>query len=339
MNCEESPAEYYATEYAFEACQTRAKDGEHLLRDTRPLANMLQIEDNYQPSPKCLNIQKDITPAMRRIVSRWMLEVCEEQYREEGVFSLAMNYLDRVLSCHSVEKTKLQLLSVACLFIASKVKESVPFEAYKLVAYTDNSIELQDLLEWEMLVMQLLKWDTCAIIPQDYLHYLTPRLKVDPTHHQQIIRHAQTFISLCATEFKFAIQSSSLMACACICTAISGLYSKAWCENTLLYEQLHELTSIDIECIKTCQEQIEQLLTNHLCESTKASPQQQQTSSYSVGNTDENDDDDDEGISNSFQSTSSNPSVLSLSTSLIISPDEMTSSKTPTDVRDVRLVQ
>lgn len=53
--------------------------------------------------------------------------------------------------------------------------------------------------EWEMLVLQILKWELCAVIPHDYLHPFVSRLNVDQAHASQIIRHAQTFIALCAT--------------------------------------------------------------------------------------------------------------------------------------------
>ena len=73
-------------------------------------------------------------------------QVCEEQNREEEVFPLAMNFLDRILSCHKTDKSRLQHLAAVCLFIASKLKEAHPFDAAKLVAYTDFSIDVQDIL-------------------------------------------------------------------------------------------------------------------------------------------------------------------------------------------------
>lgn len=72
--------------------------------------------------------------------------MCEEQCREEEVFPLAINYLDRVLSSIQIKRTQLQLVAAACMFISSKVKEACPLEPEKLVIYTDFSITLSDLL-------------------------------------------------------------------------------------------------------------------------------------------------------------------------------------------------
>ncbi|OXB73607.1 UNVERIFIED_CONTAM: hypothetical protein H355_002060 [Colinus virginianus] len=118
----------------------------NLLND-RVLQTMLKAEETCSPSVsyfKC--VQKEILPYMRKIVATWMLEVCEEQKCEEEVFPLAMNYLDRFLSFEPLKKSRLQLLGATCMFVASKMKETIPLTAEKLCIYTDNSIRPDELL-------------------------------------------------------------------------------------------------------------------------------------------------------------------------------------------------
>lgn len=69
-----------------------------------------------------------------------------EQQCEPEVFALALNYMDRFLSSVNIARKQLQLLGGVCLFIASKLKETIPVTAEKLIIYTDNSECLQDFM-------------------------------------------------------------------------------------------------------------------------------------------------------------------------------------------------
>lgn len=62
------------------------------------------------------------------------------------MFPLAMNYMDRFLSVEPTKKNHLQLLGATCMFLASKLKETIPLTANKLCIYTDNSITPAQLL-------------------------------------------------------------------------------------------------------------------------------------------------------------------------------------------------
>lgn len=239
-----------------------------LLKDDRVLQNLLATEDRYPPSAsyfKC--VQSDIKPFMRKMVATWMLEVCEEQKCEEEVFPLAMNYVDRVLSVMDTKKSQLQLLGAVSMFIASKLKETIPLTAEKLVIYTDNSITMQELLDWEMFILCKLKWDISAVTPHDFLEQILSRLPIDRETVKILKRHAQTFIALCATDFKFAIYPPSMIAAGSVSAAASGLLSSDWCTKVNLIDRLQKITSIDADCLRACQEQIEQALSTSLPQS------------------------------------------------------------------------
>jgi hypothetical protein len=53
--------------------------------------------------------------------------------------------MDRFLSVSPITKSRLQLLGAVCLFLASKLKETSPLTAEKLVLYTDRSINYDEL--------------------------------------------------------------------------------------------------------------------------------------------------------------------------------------------------
>jgi len=72
--------------------------------------------------------------------------VTEEQNCEEEVFPLSVMYLDHVVSVLPVAKTRLQLIACACMFVASKFRETNHLSAKILVMYTDCSITVDQLL-------------------------------------------------------------------------------------------------------------------------------------------------------------------------------------------------
>lgn len=115
--------------------------------DERILRNLLRTEERYTLSSsyfKCF--QTELTSYMRTIVCGWMLDVCEEEKCQNDVFPLAMNIMDRFLSVVRIRKNQLQLLGAVCLFLASKLRQTKPIEAEKLVQYTENSITAEELV-------------------------------------------------------------------------------------------------------------------------------------------------------------------------------------------------
>lgn len=69
-------------------------------------------------------VQNDISEHMREVLVDWLVEVAEEYKFVSDTLYLTVSYIDRYLSSHDISKNKLsknklQLLGVACMFIAS----------------------------------------------------------------------------------------------------------------------------------------------------------------------------------------------------------------------------
>lgn len=241
----------------------RAFDDPVLLNDPRVLDNLMMAEDKYVPTSCYFNcVQTDIKPFMRKMVSEWMAEVCVEQQTEEEVFPLAMNYLDRFLCVQYIPRTQLQCLGAACMLLASKLKENLHISAEQLVLYTDNSITNEELTRMESGVLHVLKWDLSAITPNDFVAHIVHRLPIDPTIVTAVRKHSQTFIALCAVDCKFMLYPPSMIAAGCIGATIKGMgtVKSGWASPILVTEFLHNITGIDLECLRACQESIEQVI-------------------------------------------------------------------------------
>ncbi|KAJ8373891.1 hypothetical protein SKAU_G00044710 [Synaphobranchus kaupii] len=241
----------------------------NLLQDDRVLESLLNIEEHFLPQVsyfKC--VQKEIQPFMRRILTTWMLEVCEQKC-EDGVFTLAVNYLDRFLAVVPTKKGDLQLLGSVCMFLASKLKEVQPLTAEELCTYTDNAITPLALLQWELLVVEKLKWDLAAVVANDFIEPIVRKLPLPCNKLPLIRKKVQTLMALCATDLSLAAYHPSLIATCSVGAAISrlqlGTTDQALSSDKLL-DLLAKMINAEADSLKECQKKIEGFLVSSLQE-------------------------------------------------------------------------
>ena len=217
------------------------------------------MEDYYRiQSNYFLYVQNEIKPWMRKTLANWMLEVCKNQSHEEDVFVLAMNILDRFLSVQAMGKRHLQLLGTVCMFIAAKLRSAVQFNAETLVIYTDNSITIEDLLNWEQFVLHKLRWDICCVTPNDFIPHLLNKLNL--IENKKITETLNSLISACSTDFRFSLLPASMIACSCIYLSIKSMQKLSTVKSDHILQSLHEATGIDLECLKESIKQIEEVV-------------------------------------------------------------------------------
>ncbi|XP_030576549.1 G1/S-specific cyclin-D2-like [Archocentrus centrarchus] len=246
----------------------RAQPDPNILFDDRVLQSLLTIEDRFLPQCSYFQrVQKDIQPYMRRMVAGWMHEVCEEEKRNEDVFPLAINYLDRFLAVMPMRKSYLQLLGAVCIFLASKLKDCRLISAEKLCMYTDNSITPRELLDWELVVLGKLKWNMASVIPNDFIEHIIRRLPLPKEKVAMVRKHTQTFIALCATDDSLAMNPPSMIASGSMGAAVCGLqldHTDQRLSRDNLTDLLAKITNTEVDCLRACQEQIERVLTTSL---------------------------------------------------------------------------
>ena len=68
---------------------------------------------------------------------------------------LAVNYIDRFLSCMSVSRNKLQLVGTCCMYVASKFEEIYPPDLAEFVFITDDTYSKGQVIRMEALLLKV----------------------------------------------------------------------------------------------------------------------------------------------------------------------------------------
>ena len=130
--------------------QVKSQVDPSLVADNRVLSNLIRMESRYLPKyPNYFKtVQVEVKPHMRKIVSDWMLEVCQDSAQ---VFLTSVQYLDNVLSQLSVSPGQLQCVASACISLASKLHHPRPVSLHQLVVEAACSFTLREIQNMEML--------------------------------------------------------------------------------------------------------------------------------------------------------------------------------------------
>jgi len=187
-----------------------AANKDETLMSEKVLNNILLDETPSCSEDYFLAVQTSILPHMRKIVTDWMVEVCEDQQCHQEVFFLSINYLDRFLSKVNIKKTQFQMIASICLLLASKMVSVCPLSISQLVTYSDYSVTEQELVEGELLVLTVLGWELSTITPVTVYNTIKHRIG---EHDSNTVN---TILTICATNHQFSSLRPSLTAAASI---------------------------------------------------------------------------------------------------------------------------
>jgi len=215
--CFEEIDQIYSLNIVTQNLETQATVDTNLLQDQRVMGNMLTAEQEHKVIDYCgTGLQREVAPHMRKIVTDWMMEVCEDQQCQPQIFFLAVFYMDRVLSTLTIKKNQFQLLAAVCILLASKFSQVVSITSEQLVIYTDNSVSKKELLQWEIMVLEVLKWEISTPTVNCFLNLLYSSFNVS----EQVQRQAEAIAALAITEYKFLMAKDSVLAASALATAL-----------------------------------------------------------------------------------------------------------------------
>ena len=130
------------------------------------IRHLQQVETQNLPSQSYMGRQGDINEKMRGILVDWIIEVhLRFKLLPETLF-LTINLIDRYLEKTQIMRTRLQLVAVAALLIASKYEEIYVPDLNDFVFISDNAYTREEIIEMER--SMLVKLEFSITTPSSY---------------------------------------------------------------------------------------------------------------------------------------------------------------------------
>ncbi|XP_008806262.2 cyclin-A1-4 isoform X3 [Phoenix dactylifera] len=196
-------------------------------------------------------IQKDINASMRAILVDWLVEVAEEYRLVPDTLYLTVNYIDRYLSGNEMNRQRLQLLGVVCMFIAAKYEEICAPQVEEFCYITDNTYFKDEVLQMEAAVLKYLKFEMTAPTAKCFLRrFVRAAQGCDEVPLLQLEFLANYVAELSLLEYNMLCYSPSLIAASAIFLAkfILQPMKKPW-NATLGHYTLYKPSEL-CDCVK-----------------------------------------------------------------------------------------
>lgn len=163
-----------------------------------------------------LRLQPTVTSDMRSVLVNWLMQVHTRfQLLQETLF-LTVALVDRYLQAQVVSRSKLQLLGMGALLVASKYEETLVPAVSELTYVADGAYQAAEVLHMEGLLLRALDWRLGRPLPIHFLRRNSKAAQVDVVQHSM----AKYILELCLLHYHMAWLRPSEQAAAALCLAI-----------------------------------------------------------------------------------------------------------------------
>ena len=164
---------------------------------------------------------------MRGILIDWLVEVAEEYRLEVETLHLSVNYIDRFLSHVPVARSKLQLVGVTCMLVASKYEEIHPPAVDEFVYISDNTYKREEILHMEGMILNRLGFELSVATAKVFLNRFLKAAKAGECDSTTQML-CQYLCELTLQEYSFLKYHASQVAAAALRLALHTMRLPAW---------------------------------------------------------------------------------------------------------------
>jgi len=185
---------------------------------------MKELEITTMPNPDYMDNQTELEWKMRGILVDWLLEVHTRFRLLPETLFLAVNIIDRFLSCKVVQLDRLQLVGVTAMFIASKYEEVLSPHVQNFVHVADDGFPESEILTAERFVLSSLDYDLSYPNPMNFLR----RISKADSYDIQTRTLGKYLLEIGCLDHRFLKHTPSLVAASAMYLARLAMESGPW---------------------------------------------------------------------------------------------------------------
>ncbi|KAI8073694.1 cyclin-like protein [Thamnidium elegans] len=175
-----------------------------------------------------LNLQHEVNWNMRGVLIDWVIEIHHLfQLLPETLF-LTVNIIDRFLSLRTVVLSKLQLVGITSLFIATKFEEISCPTIQDFLFMTDNAVKEDELIKAERFILQVLDFHLCYPNPVNFLRRVCTNESKSDIHTRILAKY---FMEISCIDHRFIGIRPSKIAAASLWLSKKMLATGKWNSN------------------------------------------------------------------------------------------------------------
>ncbi|ESO02125.1 hypothetical protein HELRODRAFT_106476 [Helobdella robusta] len=194
------------------------------------------LESRYIIRPDYLSPQTEVNGKMRAILVDWLVQVHLRFHLLQETLFLSVAILDRYLQQNQVAKSKLQLVGVTSMWIASKYEEMYAPEVADFVYITDNAYTKSELRQMECTIMKSLDFQLGRPLPIHFLRRFSKAGEVEGETHNL----AKYFMEMILVEYDMVHYPPSKIAAAALLLSKLTIEGTPWTASLVHYSTYTE---------------------------------------------------------------------------------------------------
>ncbi|XP_069137940.1 G2/mitotic-specific cyclin-B-like [Argopecten irradians] len=196
---------------------------------------MRHLEEKYTVRPNYLE-GLEVTGKMRSILIDWLCQVHHRFHLLQETLYLTVALIDRFLQLCPVPRSKLQLVGVTCMLIASKYEEMYAPELADFVYITDNAYQKKDIRDMEAKILRALDFNMGKPLCLHFLRRDSKAGQVDAMKHTL----AKYLMELTIIEYDMVHHNPSEIAAGALCLSMLLLDGSKWTDTLSHYSSYSE---------------------------------------------------------------------------------------------------